>query len=106
MSLDMTQTLRQGEAVLTLSGEADGESAPGILRAVDALAGESLRRLVFDLSALTYLSSAGLRCLVFAHQKLGRGVEIVLADPSPEVTETIRLAGFDRSATITRGAPR
>jgi anti-anti-sigma factor len=49
---------------------------------------------------LTYMSSAGLRCLVFAHQKLPRGVDIVLVGTRPEVAETIKLTGFDRSITM------
>jgi len=38
---------------------------------------------------LTYLSSAGLRCLVFAHQKMGRDTQIVLVGTRPEVAEKV-----------------
>jgi anti-anti-sigma factor len=46
------------------------------------------------------MSSAGLRCLVFAHQKLGRAVEIVLVGTQPAVAETISMTGFDRSVIM------
>jgi anti-sigma B factor antagonist len=98
------ETYRSGTVViLALTGEADGRSAVEldghIARAVGEHA-EDLRELRFDLNALTYLSSAGLRSLVVAHQRLGRGVRIVLTGASEEVAETIRLTGFDRSAVV------
>jgi anti-anti-sigma factor len=46
------------------------------------------------------MSSAGLRSLVFAHQKMPPGMEIVLIGARPEVAETIRLTGFDRSIVM------
>jgi anti-sigma B factor antagonist len=42
---------------------------------------------------------------VFAHQKLGRGVEIVIANAAEDVLQTIKLTGFDRSVTIRRQLP-
>src|SRR4051812_8946146 len=100
MSLEARLDVRQGVAALTLAGEADSDAAPRIGLLLDGLADQQLNRLELDLSALTYLSSAGLRCLVFAHQRLGRSVEIVIANASAEVAETIRLTGFDRSVTM------
>jgi anti-anti-sigma regulatory factor len=37
---------------------------------------------------------------VFAHQKMGREAQIVLVGVRPEVAETIRLTGFDRSIVM------
>jgi anti-sigma B factor antagonist len=105
MSLEATRSVREGVATITLSGEADSVSAPRLVEMIDSLAEESLHRLVLDLSGLTFLSSAGLRCLVFAHQKLGRGVEIVIANAAEDVLQTIKLTGFDRSVTIRRQLP-
>jgi anti-anti-sigma factor len=44
--------------------------------------------------------SAGLRCLVFAQQKMPHGVQIVIVGARPEVAETIRLTGFDRAVVM------
>lgn len=100
MSVEARLDIRQKVATLTLTGEADSESAPRIAAILDGLADLQLHRLELDLSDLSYLSSAGLRCVVFAHQRLGRSVEIVVVNASAQVAETIRLTGFDRSITM------
>ncbi len=102
MTLDVSLTVRNSTARLTLAGEADSTAAPHLATVLDGLSSEHLLRLELDLSDLTYLSSAGLRCLVFAHQLLGRSVEIVVINPSDEVRRTIELTGFDRSLTVRR----
>lgn len=87
-------------ARLVLTGELDAATAQSFYDRIEEAAGTSPRRLVVDLSALTYLSSAGLRCLVFARQKMGDDVAMVLAGPTGPVAETIRLTGFDRSVAL------
>ncbi len=67
--------------------------------------GPELKRLVLDLRKLDYLSSAGLRQLVYAQQKLSDDVRIVLVGASPRVTQTIQLVGFDQSVTLTDRLP-
>jgi anti-sigma B factor antagonist len=106
MSLEMTSSVQQGVVTLTLSGDADSSSAGRISESIEGLSRLPLRKLVLELANLTYLSSAGLRCLVFAHQKLGRDVEIVIADASEEVARTIRLAGFHTGVTMSHRLAR
>src|ERR1700761_6968292 len=87
---------------LTLAGEVDATSAllleEQIVRAWNDH--DDLAQLRLDLSELTYLSSAGLRSLVVAHQRLGREVGIVLTGVCSEVAESIRLIGFDATAPL------
>ena len=53
-------------------------------------------RLVFDLSQLTYISSAGLRVLMLAAKQVGpRGGRIALAAPQPVVREIIEISRFN-----------
>lgn len=94
---------RNGAVItLTLEGEADATSAPlldeRIARAWHEHADLAVLRL--DLTRLTHISSAGLRSLVVAHQRIGRAVGIVLTGVRPEVAELIRLTGFDRTAVL------
>jgi anti-anti-sigma factor len=97
----LTRTTIDGPvAHVALTGEADSDAAPALTRALDAVTRARPRRVVLDLTALTYLSSAGLRCLVHAHQLLGRGVEMVLSGASEDVADTIRLTGLDASVTM------
>ena len=105
MTLELRTTRQAAVATIRLAGSVDAESAPQLDHAVSAVAAADLRRLVLELSDVQYLSSAGLRCLAVAHQRLGRGVEIVLEGARPEVAETVRLAGFDQVVTLVGGAP-
>ncbi|MGW4401144.1 STAS domain-containing protein [Amycolatopsis nivea] len=89
-----------GVATIRLVGEVDSRSAHRLNELIVAAVKRTPQRLVLLAEELTYLSSAGLRSLVFAHQKMGRGVEIVLVGVQPDVAETIRLTGFDRSIVM------
>jgi len=100
MSFDVTLHLEQRAASMRLVGELDARAAPRVHELINEAAAHELDRLVLLMSELTYLSSAGLRCLVFAHQKMSPGVEIVLVGTRPKVAETIQLTGFDRSVTM------
>lgn len=89
-----------GSATIRLSGDLDSTSAPELNELVTRAAEGELDRLVLIMSDLTYMSSAGLRCLLFAHQKMSQEAEIVLVGTQPEVAEMIRLTGFDRSVVM------
>jgi anti-anti-sigma factor len=96
-----TRTYVEGDvASIKLIGELDSRSAPGFNGVIAELTASPPARLVLLMDELTYMSSAGLRCLVFAHQKLGRSVEIVLVGTQPSVAETISMTGFDRSVIM------
>jgi anti-sigma B factor antagonist len=100
MPFDAKLQIEDGIATIRLSGELDATSAPRLGNLIVNATQHELSRLVLLTEDLSYLSSAGLRCLVFAHQRLPRGTEIVLVGAQPDVAETIRLTGFDRSITM------
>ncbi|MFD1934333.1 MULTISPECIES: anti-sigma factor antagonist [Nonomuraea] len=101
MSFQVRMNVEGDTATLRLSGELDGRSAPELNQLVGEAVERRVGKLVLLLDELTYMSSAGVRCLVFAHQKLPSGSEITLVGTQPEVAETIRLTGFDRSIVMT-----
>lgn len=100
MSFNAKMHVADDAATLRLVGELDRRAAPRLNELIIEAAGRQVKRLVLLMDELKYMSSAGLRCLVFAHQKMPRGVQIVLVGTRPEVAETIRLTGFDRSITM------
>lgn len=103
MSFEAKLQIEDKVATIRLTGELDATSAPRFNDVIIELAKNELTRLVLLAEHLSYMSSAGLRCLVFAHQKLPRDSEIVLVGAQPDVAETIRLTGFDRSILMETG---
>jgi len=89
-----------GTVTITLAGELDSSSAPRLNELIVEAATKPVERMVLLLERLSYLSSAGVRCVVVAHQRFGPGVEIVLVGARPEVAETLQLTGLDRSVTM------
>lgn len=97
MAFSAKMQISDGIATIRLVGELDARSAPQFNDLITDAAKRRLTQLVLLADQLTYMSSAGLRCLVFAHQKMPRNVRIVLVGAQPDVAEAIRLTGFDRS---------
>ena len=82
-------------AVLALAGRLDGLASPALEQRVDAALASGAKTLVLDLSALAYVSSAGLRVFLGAAKKFktagGRATFVALPAPVREVFE---LSGF------------
>lgn len=87
-------------ATIDLDGELDAHAAPVFRARVEEAATGDLRQLVLHMEDLSYLSSAGLRGLVFAKQKMGDEVQILVVGPSKSVADTIRMTGFDQSVIM------
>jgi len=92
-------------AVITLTGELDALAAPALREEVERAATGPLEQLVLDMSDVSYLSSAGLRTLVFARQKMADDVRIVLVGANDAVARTIRLVGFQYSVEFSDRLP-
>ncbi|PTX91753.1 STAS domain-containing protein [Opitutus sp. ER46] len=93
--MDMTETRHDTTTVLALNGRLDGIASPGAERRIDGLIAGGVRRLVFDCSQLSYVSSAGLRVFLTAAKKLkATGGQAVFAALTPPVAEVFELAGF------------
>lgn len=105
MSFTVSLAVDGSTALLTVTGELDAATAPAFFERITEAAGHEPTRLVVDMRQLTYLSSAGLRGLVFARQKMGDGIEMILAGATDGVRETIRLTGFDRSVVLVDAYP-
>ncbi len=63
-----------------------------------------MKQVVLNLSDLEYMSSAGLRVLIYAKQKMGVGVDIILVGTQPMVQDTLEKTGFNRSVTMVDSA--
>jgi anti-sigma B factor antagonist len=92
----------QGDwAILEVRGDLDVCSAPALRDALVGVVAEGRGRVVVDLSAVTFLDSAGLGTLVLEHRRVraeGGWLRIVRS-PGP-VDELLELTGLDRALPL------
>ena len=93
--MEITQKEVGGIVSLSIVGRLDADSSPEAEKVVkEALAGQT-KRVLFDLSALEYLSSAGLRVLLSAAKEMRRrDGKIVLCSLNEFVKEIFEVSGF------------
>jgi anti-sigma B factor antagonist len=92
---DRTEGLGEGRAtVVALDGELDSGSAPAVQERLAALVPSDGRVLV-DMSAVPYMSSAGLRTMLLLYRNAQAvGTSICLVGLSPELRQMMDATGF------------
>lgn len=82
------------ELDVTLAGRLDGVVAPSLHEEMSKYYGQKITGITFNAKDLEYISSAGLRVIVFVKQKLGDGVQLCMKDASEEIKSVMELTGF------------
>ena len=96
--MEITKTIEENICKLALSGRLDTTTAPELEAELKSCL-EGIEGLEFDLSDLEYISSAGLRVLLFA-QKSMAGKTMVVRNVKPEIMEVFDITGFSDILTI------
>ena len=105
MPFDVTSGVTEGVARITLSGELDAGSASRFKQSIESVLPASPKRLVLFTKDLTFMASAGLRVLIFARQKLGDDVTIVVVAPQESILDTLQKTGFHHSVQVVASYP-
>lgn len=93
--MDVTFEERNGATVARIAGSVDGLTAETLLGALRAQVEAGRVRLVGDLSAVDYTSSAGLRALLATLKETRqKGGDLRLAAVQPNVLKVLELSGF------------
>ena len=82
--------------MVLVSGRVDSSTAPHFTEALEEITGSGRFKIVLDMSALEYMSSAGFRALLACQRtcrRYNRG-EVVLAAVPTRIKEALELAGF------------
>ena len=121
--MEITVTQEQNRVpvtVLHVAGDTDSESANELQKKAMEVIDGGARYLIFDLSKVPYMSSAGLRVLqeVFnklrevapdesdkeMHRHIADGSyqlpNFKIVNPTPEVVEVLKMSGFDMLVSI------
>jgi anti-sigma B factor antagonist len=91
--------------LITLEGDVDSKSAPQVQQEVLPLIPDG-GRMLLDLSAVPYMSSAGLRTLLLIYrQAQGRGSKVALSGLSEDISDTMSATGFLDYFVVTGDVP-
>jgi anti-sigma B factor antagonist len=94
-NFDITSVVHPNRHTLVLSGELDISTAVDLQRVVAQVCADGARKVVLDLTGLTFMDSTGLRA-VLASQSVCRdhGIEFVLTPASAAVRRVFEIAGL------------
>jgi len=78
---------------VSLGGRLDTDTAPELDDALQEILGrKNIARLVFDVSGLDYLSSAGIRCFIRARKTIEPGGgKVIILHPQPGVRKVLEI---------------
>ena len=89
---------------ITLAGDVDTKTAPELLSKLVSLELNVLEQLRLDLQAVNFVSSAGLRAIVFAKQKMPHDSTLYVIGASEQIIETITKTGLGNAIKIVESA--
>ena len=82
-----------GETIIELAGRLDTNNAPVLDKTIKEDLGD-VKNLVLNLKGLEYISSAGLRVLLYAQQKMQKIGSMKLTNVCEDVMEVFEMTGF------------
>lgn len=93
--MEVTESRQDGCVLFRIRGKIDTNTAPDLEEQVIPLIAQGQRRLIFDLSEVEYVSSAGLRIFLLASRKLARtDPRVALAAVPDHIKQVFDVAGF------------
>lgn len=91
-----TSVSENGIAQIEVEGEVDAHTSRELDRELKGLLAQGHSRLALDATQMGYISSAGLRVILFAHREaLQLGGEVRVFGLSAQVRRVFEIAGFD-----------
>ena len=83
--------------IISLKGRLDHTNAGALMEELKTLAGKGVKRLEFHCEELEYISSAGIRAMVFSKQKIDKSIEIEVSihKAAPIIKDVFALSGLD-----------
>ena len=93
--MEISHRLENDILIVAIAGRMDAATAPIADETINKTLAENTNRLLFDLSALEYLSSGGLRVILGVAKEIRRREgKVALADLNQYVYEIFEVSGF------------
>ena len=83
--------------IINLTGKLDYSTASVLMEELNELVGKGVKRIDIHMTDLEYISSAGIRAMVFIKQKIDKNVEVevFLHNAAEQIREVFELSGLD-----------
>ena len=86
---------------LALDGKLDTTTAPELEKRLQEIFSQSIGFLLFDLRNLSYISSAGIRAILFAQQEMAkRKGQVLITNLQPQIQQVLDIVGVLPSLTV------
>ena len=89
----------ENKMTIRAGGRLDAVTSPELGEILQAIPAD-LTELVFDLSGLEYISSAGLRQLLVAQKQMNKQGKMYVEGAGGQVLEVFAASGFDKILTL------
>ena len=97
--MEISKSLVLGTLTLVVTGRVDTKTAPTLEKCVlESLSG--VKKLVFDMEGLEYISSAGLRVLLMAQKEMNKQGDLKVINVNDDIMEIFEVTGFSDILTI------
>ncbi len=100
MGLVLSTEIDNKNARLTIEGDVDTSTAGQFMKEIEKITQSKPEKLIMFVENLKFMSSAGLRVIIFAKQKLGAEASIYLVRPQEQIVDTLQKTGFHHSVHI------
>lgn len=102
MELKFEYTVEINEEIveILLKGYLDATNAYSLLEDMKKLVGTPVKKIIFKVSELEYIASAGLRVIIFTKQKIGYDAQVILEQPQESVISVIEMSGLNNFIDI------
>ena len=97
--MNIVKNLDGSKLSLAVEGRLDTTTAPELEKEL-AESVEGVSELVFDLNALDYISSAGLRVLLAAQKRMNKQGSMVIRNAKEDIMDIFEVTGFCDILTI------
>jgi anti-sigma B factor antagonist len=94
LSVDRVEFGLERMVRLALDGRLDTATAPDLEKQLKDIFSRPIGFLLFDLRNLSYISSAGIRTILFAHQEMAqRNGKVLITNLQPQIQQVMDIIG-------------
>ena len=97
--MNITTKKEENVCTLIIEGRIDTITAPELDKVFQENADGS-DKMIFDMTGVDYISSAGIRTLVAAHRKMSVKSSLILRNPDSSVLSILKMTGLDKKLNV------